>query len=610
MRRAIGRGVGAASLALVLTSCHGCKSHPFVPYSIDGEAPPGALDAEPEATAPSDAGSFGDARVATAPPNAARWTLDGLSLVAPGGKVFALGVTGDFDGDGKASAVTLVRDAAGPDLGEVWVYKAGSAGLLPGVRVGGPPRAPLDPSCSPTPRLARVGLHAALIEIGAVCAERSSGAASRWLGVVDVRGTPRLLTSVTIGDPDGAPRLTLDAESADFDKDGRDDLELKVTLEGGGPPFEPGPKVSAVVRWLDRATGLSREASEPEASLHALALSAMAHAQKPKEAAGVPILVRQTRALFVAMCAEGRAPRLTHVVADHSIQCGTSHALEELTLAETRAYATLGDPLRAAAALDEAAGPPATRTAARVTEARGWIEKIAPPVQASSLRAVMAVPESDRTRPPAWGALAFESSGKLLVRTPAGVVRVDPVQGDEADASGVAKWRPEVLSPDGARRFLDVYDGCDGFALRATVASTAGNDVRDVALPVEPRIGPRCEGARGLAVRGLPIAWGPLGLETIAKGVPVLLSPDLTRAVPLESPLGQPVTPGAPRSPDGRTLVVPTQEGILVTGARSRLLRAKELEGAYSELYDCAASDDASRVACIRGGRAFVGVWP
>jgi hypothetical protein len=51
-------------------------------------------------------------------------------------------------------------------------------------------------------------------------------------------------------------------------------------------------------------------------------------------------------------------------------------------------------------------------------------------------------------------------------------------------------------------------------------------------------------------------------------------------------------------------------EGILVMGARSRLLRAKELEGAYGELYDCVVTDDGARVACARGGRAFVGVWP
>jgi hypothetical protein len=55
--------------------------------------------------------------------------------------------------------------------------------------------------------------------------------------------------------------------------------------------------------------------------------------------------------------------------------------------------------------------------------------------------------------------------------------------------------------------------------------------------------------------------------------------------------------------------VVPTTLGILVAGSHTRLLRAKELDGAYGELYDCTVSDDGVRVACVRGGRAFVGIW-
>jgi hypothetical protein len=89
----------------------------------------------------------------------------------------------------------------------------------------------------------------------------------------------------------------------------------------------------------------------------------------------------------------------------------------------------------------------------------------------------------------------------------------------------------------------------------------------------------------------------------------VLIAPDLAHASALVAPLSDTAHPGAPRSPDGKTLVVPTTLGLVVRGARTRIYRAKELDGAYSELRDCAVSNDASAVACVRGGRAFVGIW-
>ena len=279
-----------------------------------------------------------------------------------------------------------------------------------------------------------------------------------------------------------------------------------------------------------------------------------------------------------------------------------------------------GDALRAIAALDRAQLAPATRTPQRTTDAQGWITQLAPVLSTPSvLRAIGAVPQIDRGRAPGWGALAFEGSGKLLVRTVAGMVRVDPVLGDEGAAGDVAPWRSVVVSPDGAYRWLESYDACDGLALRATFAPNAGGALREVVLPVAPPLGSRCPpGAPAVhteaAVHGepattLPVAWGTRGLEAIVAGEPLLVSPDFGRATPLLGSLDQPVTPGAPRSPNGRALVVPTTMGIVVRGARSRLLRAKELEGGYLELRDCAVSDDGARVGCVRGGRAFVGVW-
>jgi hypothetical protein len=158
-------------------------------------------------------------------------------------------------------------------------------------------------------------------------------------------------------------------------------------------------------------------------------------------------------------------------------------------------------------------------------------------------------------------------------------------------------------------RWIEVYDPCDGVALRATFAS--GDDMRDVALPVLPPLGDRCGGSRGAPAHAVAVAWGPGGLEAIVEGEPLIVSTDLTRASPLASLLDQPVSRGAPVSPDGKTLVVPTAVGLLVRGpgARARLLRAPELDGTYIEQRDCVISNDAAHVACVRAGRAWVGAW-
>jgi hypothetical protein len=325
----------------------------------------------------------------------------------------------------------------------------------------------------------------------------------------------------------------------------------------------------------------------------------------------VPRTVEQVRSLFRAVCIEGGAPRIVDLAGgDRAIPCGTSKGLEEAGLAEVRAYAVAGDPLRAIAAFDRAQVAPATRTAPRATDAQGWITTAAPLVATpGSLRVINAVPQIERSASPAWSALAFEPSGKLLVRTVSGVARVDPATGDEAAADDVKGWPSAVTSPDGAVRWLDAYDPCDGRALVG--ALSGGSESRDVPLPVAPPLSkclPGRAGARSSATM-LPVAWGPRGLEAIVAGEPIVVQTDLSRAAPSFGLLDQPAAMGGPRAPGGRVLVAPTSMGLFVRGAKSRLFRANELQGGWLELRDCVVSDDAARVACVRGGRAFVGIW-
>jgi hypothetical protein len=601
------------------TGCHSChEDHPYVPYSVGATttlAPAGAsgatVAAEPAEAAPPPEPFAGQPAV-LAPPATSHWVVDGTTLDAPDGLVFVSALIGDFDHDGIPDAFALARPAEGNDPGEALFVRGSSGGSAAAVTFAPPPGLPRDPACTPVDRLLGVGPRSALVELGAQCAGHAWAGPARWLAILDsasATDAARVRLAATLADPEGAPALTVDAAVADRDGDGRDDLALRVTVEGGGPPLEPGPRVSATLAWLDRPAGLSRDAGATEGSFAALAASAGARALRPREAAEVPSYAAQVRALWRAACADGGSPRLVAVAGTGAISCGASHPLEDVGLAEVRAYATLGDPLRAALAFERNERPPASHTTARVAEAQKWIAQLATPAGARMLRAVAAVPAAPRGREPVWGALAFEPSGKLLVRTRAGVVRVDPDLGDEV-AAGVPDWSTSVQSPDGSLRWIEAYDPCDGLPLRATFELASGDDSRDVALPIPPPLAGRCNGSRGATARAVPVGWGPRGLEALVEGELVLISPDLTNASVLAALVDQPPAPGSPRSPDGKTFVVPTSVGFLVRdAARARLLRASELDGTYGDQHDCAVSNDSTHVACVRGGRAWVGTW-
>jgi hypothetical protein len=614
------------ALAVTTSGCKSCKDdHPYVPYSIDEGGVPSNAAPIDAAVADEDAGAFHAREAIAAPKGATRWPLDGFDLAAPADRVFTLGLTGDFDGDGVIDAAALVSPTsadpdAGPRAAELVLYRGVKGGLVAaGQTIASPPPLAFPATCTAKNRLAQTGKHTLLFETGASCPNDTQLTASRYVAAVVVGADAKTHFRATLLDPPNAPLLSLDVDGADRDGDGLDDVTLRVTIEGGSPPFEPGPRVSATVRWFDRSAGMSRDPGEPEASLRALASIAAVRAPKAKDAPSVPRFVEQVRALHRALCVEGGSPRVVDLLNAPALQCGgASKGLEEAGLAEVRAYAVSGDAQRAIAALDRAQLAPATHTASRTTDAQAWIAQLAPIVPTPSvLRATGAVPQIERGRGPSWGALAFEASGKLLVRTAAGVVRMDPAQGDEAAAEDVTTWRAGVVSPDGAYRWIEAYDACDGVALHATFAPTANGDARDVALPIAPPLGAHCtqahdgsdHAARGDPAPTLAVAWGTRGLEAVVAGEPILVSPDLVRATPSQSSLDQPTTLGSPRSPNGRVLVTSTTMGLLVRGAHSRLFRARELEGGYLDVRDCTVSDDASRVACVRGGRAFVGIW-
>jgi hypothetical protein len=537
--------------------------------------------------------------------------LEGVTLQAPDGLVFQSALVSDFDGDGEKEAFALAHPAEGNEPGEVLFYRGRAAGegLAIAGRIAPPPLLARDVSCLASRRLAGVGKRSVLVELGSTCTLHAPSGPLRWVAVLDAGTSPRIRFAATLADPPGAPTLSVEASVGDRDGDGRDDLAIRVTLEGGEAPFEPGPRVAATVAWLDRPSGLSRDTGASETAFELLAKSATARAPRAKDAPAVPGFVAQARALWRAVCAEGGSPRIVAVAGTGAVGCGGARALEDLGLAEVHAYVTMGDPLRAALALDRAERAPAARSSAHVSEAQKWIAQLAPVATARLLRAAAGVPLAPRGHEPAWGPLVFEPSGKLLIRTGAGVVRLDPDEGDEA-AANVADWPVAVTSPDGAHKWIDAYDPCDGLPVHALFEMTHGENARGISLPVMPALGTRCAGSRSNPAKAIPIAWGPGGLEAIVEGQLILVSPDLASASPLANFLDQPRAPGAPRSPDGRAYVFSTEAGLLVRReGRSRLLRGSELDATYADQHDCTVSNDTTHVACVHAGQAWVGTW-
>lgn len=588
----------AIILLFALTGCaRACKNdHPYVPSASDPSASASGLAAAEPPKA--DARAAADSVIAP-PPGTMSLEIEGTQ-VSMNDREIVQALLADFDGDGKKDAIAIVRnvgDGGPPSTGELVHWKGG----VPTANViASGPTMSVDPSCAPSMRLARIGPRSVFAELGTTCT-KTTGA--RALYVVRLGPALGIAFDAIVTDPPGAPKLGIDAIAEDRDKDGADDTVLAVTLEGEGKP-----KITAKLAFFDRSAGPSRDAEEPAASLDAIAKQVTKQAAKARDAPAVPPMVEQMRALYRSICAEGGSPRIHRVHGGSAPSCGTSKALEDAGVAEVRAYVTLGDALHAFNAADVASVPPATRTAARITEMHKVLADVAPPLDARTSRSLNVLVDAPRGQHPEWGALAFESPQKLLVRHGDKVSRVDLSTWEQEDTD-IPAWPSRVVSPDGKMRWLEAYHACEGVALRATFAPLAEGDTHDVVLPITPRLGAKCAGGRGEASSAVPVAWTSRGLEAIVAGEPVAIRLDATNATALSTFTEEPAPKGSPRSPGGKAVAIATPQGLLVRAAdRTTLRRAADMQP-YASLRHCTTTDDGSVVACQRSGQVVVAVY-
>ena len=599
-RRLLWMGLTSTALG----ACDSCKNdHPYVPYSIGGDSgAPSSVPSSASSALPEPSRVAAGDLFERAPAMAPTWTKDTLTLRASDGTHFERGAFDDFDGDGKRDAFCVVRSFASPKTFDA-LYFSGSSPDAP-IRIFGAELLML-PKGAGRHALLRVGPAEARRFSIELSAEPSAAFAEtrRFAFLELVKGIPRVRMAFTVTDPPGAPKLGLTVEAVDRDGDTVPDVTLMLTVQGAGS--EPGAPLSSKIAFLDRPAGLARDADEPRASIAAQVKVALAKSSKSKEAAEAVALVGRVQALVRATCPELPGARLSRFEGVTDPACSLRDVLDDLSVAEVRAYAQANRPFSAAAAFARFRGPFVARAPEKVREAEKALDlvaKITAPREVRTLSATVAAP---KRHVPSWSPLSFTSKGELDVATATRVIRVDTKSFEERDLEE-SPWTSGVLSADGETRLVEVYDACKGGPLRATFAPKEEGEPHDVEVPVEPALVPPCTSSRGEPANVVPIGWGPRGLSLFAAGEPVLFDPKLTKASLLSELVEAPWVRGGPRSPDGKSVALATSAGVIVRGP-SGTSRVRG-SGFADDLRACTVNDDASAIACLVGGRAVLAI--
>jgi len=604
-----------ALLALVpIPACDGCgrSEKPYTPFGVASALPTSsasdeALAADAAATPSPDAGSaeFATRQAIAAPGGATRWTLDGRALDAPSERAFALGLVADFDTDGQNEIVTWtvprVANAPRQTPGELWLYPAAGApkklAALPGF-------VPSGPACRQVPSLALTGPHSVTLDVSAECtATLLPRAPVRALSVISPLAERPVLMTLRVAKPAAGDPFSLSVDSVDIDKDGRDDARVvvrqKAACRNDTGACDPDPlerEVSASVVWLDRAAGTSRETSEPSASIARAAALELGRSKRKKLAPSVLGTVRNIRRLVSTLCAEGGVPRIFEE--DGSmIRCKPlAVTVDRLLTAEVQAALAMGDIQAAIGALDRDGfyfGSVSEKRRAGLEKA---VLAAATVVELGPL-ATPPVHPLPATKELRASPLAFEADGTLLVQTTGELSRLgapyssaEPVDPE----AGVAAW-PLELRTESGQHLTQLVPSCD----RSDVVLGLGDP--SASGPRLPLLAPRpgaCTGKPAPKLSLVPLSIGKDDFGLVVAGQRVD-----ARTTPASG--GR----GTARSPDGRSEVIPTSLGLLVsTGSKTELWRGSVSDARrYS---DCVVANGARAVACVDSGSLVIAQRP
>ncbi|HTQ07021.1 MAG TPA: hypothetical protein VMI54_24355 [Polyangiaceae bacterium] len=578
--------------ATLLSSCHGCNDDkPYTPFgtttalpSAETSAP--APSASSPATAAASAAPSGEPAV-RAPSDATKWQLGERTLDAPPGYVFEQAVQSKLGTEANEVVAWLVADAtdAGPrSLAELWLYPAAGAAKklveLPGF-------VPSGPGCKLTTDLALSGPHTVVLDARGECAGALIARSPvRALVVVEPYADAPVLLTLRVAAPAPGEALDLRVNSSDRDGDGRDDVEVTVSGGAAGPGTVAAPLV-----WLDRAAGISRDATEPQRALVRLAQTQANRARTKKLAEEVLHGVSNERRLLASLCAEGATPRVLDADGE-PVTCGSlSAVVDALASAEVGADLARGDVLDAFGALTRD-GWYYGKTSASVRQRleREVLDAVEP---ATALVKVLDPLPTGLERAPRYSPLAFDAAGNVLVLTAAGTVRTQP-DGSSPSAPDPAATRSlDVLAAPG-QRWQSVTYSCD----RSEVALALEGAPPLVTALLSPRPGACGHSPFWASAAPPPVAAGGGKIQALVGGALVGDAPDA------------PVPAGAARSTNGAWTVVPTSFGLLIDGAAHRLVNLGANVPQPLALTDCVVNTTGKAAACVYKRQALLIALP
>ncbi len=595
-RHALLQLAALASLA-ALPACDGCHaSKPYTPYTLSDLPSASATDAGAapsagSAGAPDGGAAYPRVDAAKAPEDGKRWPLGGGVAEPPAGHAFAEGLVLDADGDGKPDLFAWsrapdglrgeIRFAPGKDPANGRTVVA-----LPDLAV---------PGCAIETSLARIGPSMIAFDYDPRCTGRAQGKGAHWIALFRlVAGAPpELGFEVRVAPPAEGESIAVALDGRDRDGDGRGDLTATFTLTGAPRPFPAGAagaEAHATIAFFDRPAGLSRDPTEPEASLKAVAAALVADGRKRTTAPHVPAAAVAARRLWALLCDESGHAAVT--TTGGPVRCGDTRVIEDAVMAETEAALNLGDPIAAAAAM--------ARLETRRRDLDTLFAKHVPMIPGRLARTTGATPYS--TPAPAFSPVAFDRNGDILVRTKEGVVRVDHASFVESRVDPAPAWPTRLAftpaaagdagAPAGAPAWTltSVETRCDAPTLVARFE--AASETFDTPLPILTPA--HCSPARIPAEILGPSPQGDLiAVRGELVAIPHEAPPHPTLPESLALPAGTALPPGVARSPDGTVIAVTMANGVLVAQLKG------QGRGATAKLWTNPALDGAT--ACVPG---------